>query len=364
MSLFVVHFGEYKKYPPIINFSRYLIDNNFDYTLHVRSAISLPGPILITRIHSRFTFFTFLVFQVRTIYFILQKRPSKIIYFDTNSCPGVFITKFMGKFLRWNVDVVAHHHEYESFVEKRNSSFSTRLSFYFESRNFGSIHLYSQTNLERLNLFLKDIDSNSFVKPRNTFVLPNFPPNSWYQFKEPNSGKHSNDIRMLFIGTLNFDSCYLHELFNFLKNNSDVYCDFYLSNYEEFTLSHYASLKNINFFKPKEYLDLPEIIRNYNVGLILYKPIHFNLVYNETNKLYEYLAFGLTVIAPIGMLSIEDLAKRNKHISEKIHFFDTEFINIDEVKMKLELPATIVYTDQNKLYSDYLASANVTKVIE
>jgi len=43
------------------------------------------------------------------------------------------------------------------------------------------------------------------------------------------------------------------------------------------------------------YYDLPKVLRQYDVGVILYKGFNQNFTFNETNKLFEYHVCGLDV---------------------------------------------------------------------
>ena len=57
-------------------------------------------------------------------------------------------------------------------------------------------------------------------------------------------------------------------------------------------------IKHVNFKRSIEYERLPEKLKNYNVGLILYKGTFDNYKYNAPNKLFEYLVCGLDVWFP------------------------------------------------------------------
>jgi hypothetical protein len=58
-------------------------------------------------------------------------------------------------------------------------------------------------------------------------------------------------------------------------------------------------LPNIQFFNTGiEYDDIPKLLTQYDVGLVLYKAITLNFKYNATNKFFEYLACDLDVWFP------------------------------------------------------------------
>ncbi len=50
---------------------------------------------------------------------------------------------------------------------------------------------------------------------------------------------------------------------------------------------------------PADYGDLPKILQEYQVGLIMYKGADDNTSYSAPNKLFEYLVCGLDVWYPL-----------------------------------------------------------------
>ena len=59
------------------------------------------------------------------------------------------------------------------------------------------------------------------------------------------------------------------------------------------------------------YGELPDLLRNFHFGLILYKGNTLNYVHNASNKLFEYLACGLDVLYPKQMLGVKPFAASN-----------------------------------------------------
>jgi hypothetical protein len=79
------------------------------------------------------------------------------------------------------------------------------------------------------------------------------------------------------------------------------------------------------------YQQLPDVLSQYHVGLILYRGNTPNYVYNAPNKLFEYLACGLDVWYPGCMLGITPYARTNA----APRVVETDF-------EKLELPNFVV----------------------
>ena len=87
------------------------------------------------------------------------------------------------------------------------------------------------------------------------------------------------------------------------------------------------------------YDDLPDLLRDFHAGLILYKGNTPNYIYNETNKLFEYLACGLDVLYPRQMVGVKPYVCRDA----RPRVIECEFENMDgfayEVGGRMLLPA-------------------------
>jgi len=134
--------------------------------------------------------------------------------------------------------------------------------------------------------------------------LPNYPPKSWY--KTP-SLRHSFPIKIVYIGALGLDTMYTHEFTNWVNSQKGkVIWDIYSYNITEETISFFNNLKSefIHLHNGVSYYELPTILSNYDVGVILYKGHIPNYVFNAPNKLFEYLVTGLDVWYPDVMKEI------------------------------------------------------------
>ena len=88
-----------------------------------------------------------------------------------------------------------------------------------------------------------------------------------------------------------------------------------------------------------EYFEIPKILKNYHVGVVLYKAVTLNYKYNSPNKIFEYLACGLDVWISDKLLSVKHyINEQNKNRilqlnMEKIQDFcwqDKSFIHYDD----------------------------------
>jgi hypothetical protein len=82
--------------------------------------------------------------------------------------------------------------------------------------------------------------------------------------------------------------------------NGEITLDIYSFNIPEKIMTFIKEMKcsQIRVLAEVGYYDLPEILKNYHAGLILYKGVSKNFEYNAPNKLFEYLACGLDVWYP------------------------------------------------------------------
>jgi hypothetical protein len=158
-----------------------------------------------------------------------------------------------------------------------------------------SYHWTSQTNEVRLQKMIRDNHLES-MDQCVFHVMPNYPSQFWAKSKT-NYGI-SKKIRLVYVGSLGYDTTYLKELTEWAgKNESDVTLDLYSHNIDEKAKSFLSSVNTdgIQFRGSINYSQLPEVLTNYDVGLVIYKPVSDNWIYNAPNKVFEYLACGLDV---------------------------------------------------------------------
>jgi hypothetical protein len=91
---------------------------------------------------------------------------------------------------------------------------------------------------------------------------------------------------------------YLKEISEWvLQNKASLSLDFYSNNIDYKAKNFLQTVKDdcITFHGGCNYEDLPLILKEFDVGLVIYKPVSDNWIYNVPNKVYEYLACGLDV---------------------------------------------------------------------
>src|SRR5690606_13416823 len=128
-------------------------------------------------------------------------------------------------------------------------------------------------------------------------VIPNYPSKNWSNSNIKDFSKQKTK-RLVFVGSLGYKNMYLQEVIDWLKlHPTEFSLDIYSYNIDIKAKEaiQYCGLHNIHFFGGCNYKDLPHILKNYDIGLVIYKPFSVNTIHAVSNKVFEYLACGLDV---------------------------------------------------------------------
>jgi hypothetical protein len=372
-KLCIVHFQEIEKYPPTINLLRYL---------HEHSSANLIIEVLTTRGESsNFTIspgikihrlakwgrrtnkvarmLLYLRFNFLAIIKLIRFSPGAILYYETLSAGPPWFYK---KFIRKDVEVYVHYHEY---VSKREYEDGMKLSKWLYEREKELLPLtiwVSHTNADRLALFLKDVPNH---QPPFTYTAPNYPPANW---REKTGEQKEGKIGFVYVGALSLETMYLRQMAEYVKaRQADCYWDIYSTNASEEVLAFFSSNEgtNISFKGGVSYDELPGILSKYHVGLILYKGHIPNYVYNIPNKLFEYHVCSLDVWFPTSMKSSLELVTKGSY--PKICAIDFE--NLGSIDLKRAVSRSGLVKLQHdysceqvfKLLDEKLTKADVVK---
>lgn len=338
----VVHYMPLEFYPPVTNFLNSAGSNsNLEikvWTTHNNKNRELYTNDLINSI-SRAQFpdlkdnkitrlFKYGLFNLKCILGLLFYNPDKILYYESYSVwPVYWYLKIFNK----QTEVFIHYHEYSS-----PDWYKKGMRLVYQYHNLEKKLLYkkacwiSQTNEDRINLFLKD---NSSIGRAKMKVLPNYPPMAWSEFF--NADKSTNQpLKTVYIGSLSLESTYIKEYCEWIiSQKGKVLFDIYAFNLHEDTVMYLSHLNSqyIRFYqKGIEYDAIPQLLGHYDIGLILYKALTDNYKFNAPNKLFEYLVCGLQVWYSDKMLGIKPY-ESSQVIAvdfENINAFDfTECVN-------------------------------------
>lgn len=306
-SIAIIHFQPLELYPPVCNLLDYLTQNsnnkiivlttknrNKQFPVYENSSKQIcihRSPAIATASSLRLWYY--LYFYLNGLQSLFKHQPKSVLYFDTiSSWPALMYKKIK----RSKVKLLAHYHEYCSPQEYANNMLLTKVFHRMEIKMYPhSYQWISQTNEVRLQKMISDhhlenIDQAVF------HTMPNYPSRYWAG-KKTNYGA-SEKIRLVYVGSLGYDSTYLKELTEWaVQNKNQITLDLYSHNIDKKASAFLGSLQedNVQFHGAVNYPELPEALANYDIGLVIYKPVSDNWIQNAPNKIFEYLACGLDV---------------------------------------------------------------------
>ena len=324
LKLAIVHFNPIDSYPPVMNWLNYLSENSkgkLEVRVFTRYPLTRvpeyvsPGPTILIVRSSNTTgrnplkrIWSYFKFYFSTTWELILWKPDSVLYYETfSSFPALFYKRFV----RRNARLLVHYHEYTSPDEYRSPMTLNHWGHRLERRNYSLYSWVSHTNDDRMRLFLQD---NETINIPNRQILPNYPPSSWKGKKKINV--EGAPIRFIYVGSLSLDTMYTKEFSDWVNDQGgSVTWDIYSNNMSQDVELFFSQSENTNirFQGGVNYFLLPEILRNYDIGLILYKGHIPNYVYNVPNKLLEYFACGLDVWFPDSMISSLGFVTKNTY---------------------------------------------------
>ena len=318
--LFIIHFQPLERFPPVQNLLRYLANHIKGKITVITTANKSGSGLSPYKSHSDnlkirrtpgiipgsfFRIVNYAGFYLYSLLLLIKTRPQSVLYFETlSSWPALVYKKLRGKKVR----LLLHCHEYTSPADYKNMWLVQQIHE-MEKKMYADAYAWiSHTNEVRLEQFKKDHFLEN-VDTRLFHTMPNYPPKSWSAFQTDFHSKEK--IRLVFVGSLGYDNMYLQETVEWvMQNEAHLSLDIYAYNIDQKARDLLQSITTecINYYQGCDYSELPAILQNYDVGLVLYKPYNYNHINGISNKVYEYLACGLDVWFPKDnshMLSIE-----------------------------------------------------------
>lgn len=313
----IVHYLPIEYYPPATNLIDYFSTNlSNSHKIFVYSSTNVKRRKSYQQVNvclTRFPFpkegnpsfirlFKYLVFNIGTLIDLLWKNPNAILYYESFSAwPVYWFMRLRGR----NCQLFIHYHEYFT-PEWYENGMKTVKNYYEKEKKFlwRRADWISHTNKERIAFFKQDYP---FIDSSKLKVTPNYPPSSWCTHGKVYS--EVSVIKSVYVGSLSLSSTYLKEYCEWvIAQKGAIDFTIYSFNLHQDTIEY---LNNLNCpyieFKNEgvEYHELPNVLKDYHVGVILYKGVTKNFQFNAPNKLFEYLACGLDVWFPLEMLGIK-----------------------------------------------------------
>jgi hypothetical protein len=244
---------------------------------------------------------------------LIRFRPQVILYFEPHTAPVVFL------YLLWNrsARLFIHYHEYRELSHYRDRGNAiARLGHLLECGwLFQRCEWISHTNPDRVRMFLQD---NPLVPERLMRTMPNYPPAEWLARPVESPVPATGPLRLVYVGAVSLQDTFIREVAEWVAaiGESQVTLDIYAGSTAATARDYLLSLQSpaVRFHAAGvPYSQLPAILNDYDVGLILYRGTTRNYIYNAPNKLFEYLLCGLEVWYPMQMLGIRPIAEELQH---------------------------------------------------
>ena len=264
-------------------------------------------------------------------------QPDVILYWDPQSALACYLC------LRWmscRAKLFVHHHEYHSPEDLRRPGMRVaRVGHFFERKwLFRNAIWVSQTNPERMKRFRQDVPN---LVDQQARILPNYPPASWS--KAPRTewgGCPAETLRLVYVGSLSLNDTFIGPLVDWLIDHpaAGMTLDIFTNNCEQKTLEF---LKNASgsivrvHERGVEYERIPDVLAEFDVGLVLYRCRTVNYQFNASNKLFEYLMCDLDVWYPPVMLGVKPFARLDTFPRViEVDFEDLDTLDVDVARSR------------------------------
>jgi len=234
----------------------------------------------------------YLKFNIVGLWELLNMNPSCVICYETASIGPVYIFKL----LKPKTRVFIHYHEFESVLEKASFSGYQKFLGKLESKLFKDLNWLSHTNIDRLEMFKSD---NAISETKNLHIFPNYPSMKWAGAGILEKREDENKVlKLVYIGSLGLHTTYIADVISWVvSQNGKATLTIFSQNLENAVteLINNADPAHVMLKSSISYFELPEVICQFDVGLVLYNGHIPNFVMNVPNKVNEYLACGLNV---------------------------------------------------------------------
>lgn len=326
IKIAVIHWFPLEQYPPATNLLDYFAaKENWQVSAHsctnVRGLLAYENPVVkLYRTAFPSGSFTnrllaYLGFPICVFLRLVITRPQVLLYLEPHSALPAFLYCTLARRCR----LFIHYHEYRDQHEYNQPGMRLVRFYHWLERKFlfQRAEWISQTNSDRNLMFQTDIPE---VDKSKLQVLPNYPSKNWSgdsQASWPTS--ETEPLKLVYVGALSLRDTFvgpLVEWFNGDQCPKNVTLDIYSYNSDSETREFLNCMISESVrFHPRgvEYREIPKLLKQFNIGLILYKANSRNYVYNASNKLFEYLAVGLDVWYPPTMLGVKPYAGEAKH---------------------------------------------------
>lgn len=316
VNLAVVHFQPLEGYPPVMNVIQSLIHENVSIEILTTGSAKNwfnPYGVKIFRLGSYLgnsikRYVCYLKFNVIGLLKLLNLNPSCVICYETGSIGPVYLYKL----IKPQTAVFLHYHEYESVSEKASFSGYQKILGKLESKLFKDLNWLSHTNIDRLEMFKSD---NAISETKKLHIFPNYPSMKWSGAAILKKRADENKVlKLVYVGSLGLHTTYIADVISWVAaQTGKATLTIFSQNLENAVteLINNADPAHVILKPSISYFELPEVICQFDVGLVLYNGHIPNFILNVPNKVNEYLACGLNVWYSDVLATTQSFANEN-----------------------------------------------------
>ena len=287
-KVLILHFNSIERYPPATNVAEHLKSIRMDVKVVSTKVGNTPasrGLITKLKLMWELTKFHLAAFVALTF----ESFDLVIAYEHLSILPIHWTQKINPSQRLW-----LHFHEYTSPAEIACAGAFSSHCWKHVPAVVDRSDFTSHTNGWRLNQFRSNMGLNALTEKRFG-CLPNTPPQAWLdrtpkQWNSPAPTKRP--LRLVYHGALHPDTTYIERLCELLdEGNGELTLDVFTNdNIDDFSTAH------MNVHRSVPYMDLPMVLTEFDLGLIIYRGIIPNHKFSQPNKLWEYLGCKLSLI--------------------------------------------------------------------
>ena len=330
-----LHILPLEYYPPATNFldilaleehlhvRAYSTENQRERPPYKNAAVEIhrtrppnPGALKIWRL------LRVLGWHLKAAFSLSRFKPDTIIYIEPHSAIAAWL---YFKLLRGKSRLFVHHHEYyeASDYQRRGMKLPGLGARFEQDYLFSRAEWISQTNKDRLRL-AKSAHPN--VSSEAWQTLPNYPPAAWG--RSPETGRKRKErgdpLKIVYVGSASFEDTFIKNMVNWAAEHAGA-VELHICGYnvakDVWDWLQRLGFSNVTYDRNGfNYDDLPDLLRDFDVGLVLYKGNTTNFVFNVPNKVFEYLRCGLEVWYPKEMKGIDNFREGRDLPLRKIDF--------------------------------------------
>ena len=247
----------------------------------------------------------YLQFAIIGFWKLLRFKPKAIIIYESYSVLPVFLFSIIFP----KVNLLVHYHEFESSSEKQSASAYSKFLYFLEKRLLSKAIWVSQTNSERKQKF-QELYPQLNEKPMRVF--PNHPSKNWVETVKNRKTESSKILKFIHVGSLGIETTFIREFVEWIQaQNGRATLTVVSQNLEQAVRDLIAKNQRVTLIGDFPYQELPNVIIENHIGVVLYNGHIPNFVYNVPNKVNEYLACGLNVWYSDVLISTQKFAAEN-----------------------------------------------------